>query len=241
MEDLWAFNEETVVREIFASEIPIISAVGHEVDTSLSDLVADLRAPTPSAAAELVSTDSKQLVEKLTTCRNHLQRLIIKNIERTHFEFSQLDHRLKLNDPLQQLLQQQQRKDALDSSLINSGHTKLNQNRQKIHFLNHRLKQQTPAQQIEQNKQRLSQLNWQFSQLLTSYSNQKQQNLSKVAHALNLVSPLATISRGYSISKNKQGSIIRSVGEIKEGELLVSQLSDGQVHSEVKKVIKNNA
>lgn len=188
LEDLWAFNEEPVARAIFESEIPVVSAVGHEVDTTIADLVADVRAPTPTAAAEILVPELAGMEELVTEYHLRLSRGLRHTLEIWRGRLETMRERLGALGPINQLRREQQRLDYLMDGLKWSMH--------------HRLKD---------NKGTLNSLG---------------------AH-LEALSPLKVLERGYSITRNAKGKVIKKVGEVKKGETITTKLADGEVESEV--------
>ncbi len=233
LEDLWCFNDEQVARTIFASTIPIISAVGHEVDISIADFAADLRAPTPSAAAELVSRDHHTLLDKSLSLQTRLQKAF--SVLRQIYQHKQtvLAQRLLQNHPKQKLQQQSQHIDQLTSQLHLLIRQKQRESSQQLGHMHSRLTQCSPAMHIlrlQNNCAEYSQkLNKSMQYLLTT----KKQALANNFHLLDTVSPLATLARGYSISF-KQGQIVKSAKQLTSGDSLVTRFVDGEVSSEIK-------
>jgi exodeoxyribonuclease VII large subunit len=218
LEDLWAFNEESVARAIYASEVPVVSAVGHEIDFSISDFVADLRAPTPSAAAELISPHQNTLRQHLSAYENRLQQRIMYLLQRLSQKLDHLSHRLQQQHPGQRLVQ----------------------NRKTLHQAAHRL--QIAAKRIVSERQRqLHELA--RHRLLPAGKRivpQRRVSLENLVRTLNAVSPLPTLARGYAIVTDAQsGKAISSVRAIKPKQTLVTQLHDGQVVSKVDKTNKS--
>lgn len=210
LEDLWAFNEETVARAIFASGLPVVSAVGHEIDFSISDFVADMRAPTPSAAAELISPDQRVLKQNLDTIDRRLQQHSVRLLQALSQKLDHLAHRLKQQHPGQRLLQHRKRLEQATHRLHAAGARIVPQRRLYLQDLaRHRLLR--AGQRIVP---------------------QRQQMLQNLARTLNAVSPLPTLARGYAIVTDMQsGTAISSVKDIKPKQVLMTQLRDGQVKS----------
>jgi len=233
LEDLWSFNEESVVRAIYASTIPIISAVGHEIDTTLSDYVADLRAPTPSAAAELVSQDKEALIEKIQIVNARLQNNILQKFATSNTHATALQHRLKQVHPLQQMQLQQQKLDEYSIRLNQAATAKIAQLSVKPVQLSNRLQNNSPLNNIVSNKQKNEQYQLRLRQALDKNFQQKKQDFVHWVEALNIVSPLATIARGYSVTKAKKGNIITSVNDVEINEEVSVQVSDGFLQAKV--------
>lgn len=184
LEDLWPFNEEVVARSIAASQIPVISAVGHETDFSISDFVADLRAPTPSAAAELVIPEKEMLVRKILDMRLRLKRALAGRIQRERQQLNQMMKSPALRHPMDKINQKKLDLELLKKSLENG--------------------------------------------IRKKHENEKGQ-LSVICGKLDVLSPLTVLSRGYSITRNMQQEVIKSVSQLKEGEQLEIILSDGTI------------
>jgi len=212
LEDLWAFNEEIVARAIFASGLPVVSAVGHEIDFSISDFVADLRAPTPSAAAELISPDQRVLAQSLTTTGDRLQQRMSYVLQRLSQKLDHLTHRLQQQHPGQRLLQ----------------HRKL------LRQAKHRL--QLAGARIVPERQRYLQDLVQH-RLLPAGKRivpERRRGLQDLVRTLNAVSPLPTLARGYAIVTDADtGVAISSVKDVSSKQVLLTQLEDGRVRSSV--------
>jgi len=215
LEDLWAFNEEIVARAIYASVLPVVSAVGHEIDFSISDFVADLRAPTPSAAAELISPDQGVLTQSLATVGDRLQQRMRYVLQRLSQQLDHLNHRLQQQHPGQRLLQ----------------HRKL------LQQARHRL--QLAGARIVPERQRYLQ-DLVHHRLLPAGKRivpERRRGLQDLVRTLNAVSPLPTLARGYAIVTDAEsGAAISSVKDVRPKQVLVTQLGDGRVRSSVDEV-----
>jgi exodeoxyribonuclease VII large subunit len=232
LEDLWCFNQESVGRAIFDSTIPIISAVGHEIDVSIADFVADVRAATPSAAAELVSGDMSELQLRIDSLLARIRQISQARIKALLYQQQVLDQRLQRLHPKSQLGQQSQYLDQLIANLHASMQTQIKQDKHALDNSLGRLALYSPRSLIANKK--ISTDNLQNRLLSSSQAmlNKKRQQLANNSQLLNTVSPLATLARGYNIGF-KQGKIIRSVQQLKVGEVFTSRFSDGEVNSKV--------
>ena len=231
LEDMWCFNHEQLARAIHNSDLPIISAVGHEIDTTISDYVADMRAPTPSAAAELVSPNTQELHSKVTQLINRLNNAFKHSIADKRALATQLQHRLNLCHPRNQLNQKAQRLDELSIALQQAMQSRLYQQERTLNNLTPRLMRQSPDKKLAQASHQLSQLQARLNQAIQQQLQQANNSLALQASKLDSVSPLNVLARGYSITKTQQGKVVKSVGQIKTGDVLVTELVDGFVKS----------
>jgi len=235
LEDLWCFNHEDVARAIYASNLPIISAVGHEVDVSIADFVADLRAPTPSAAAELVSRDQSSLNLAVQTLRERLHKLLRSQLSELDYQQQIMVQKLQRNHPQKQLQQQYQYVDQLSQRLEKTVQTKLRQEHSQQDNLNKRLAQHNPLKLLQRQTKLVNELHTRLNYNWQQVFSRKQQSLANASHLLNTVSPLSTLARGYSISF-KQGEIVRSVKQVSQGDSLDLRLADGEVQATVSSI-----
>ena len=227
LEDLWSFNSETVAQAIAASRLPIISAVGHEVDFTIADFVADLRAPTPSAAAELVSPDGQQMYAQFT----HFQTSLTESLLRTFLNLKQqLNHLHKrLQHPGSKLQQQAQHLDHLEIRLRRAIRAKLDNYRVKSNQLSNQLGRQNPKYQLEEKQHRLSYLVKELGKAISQKQERLQLKLAQSMHLLDTVSPLKTLGRGYAVIRNSDGKVVNSVAKVSQDDCLTGQLADGEL------------
>lgn len=231
IEDLWAFNHEKLARSIAQCKTPVVSAVGHEVDFTISDFVADLRAPTPSAAAELISQDSESLFAEFQRVEYQLAQSIRRRLSNW---FTSTQHlRKQLKHPLDKLEHWHQRIDSIETRLSHQMTQLLAQCRQQCHFVSSRLSNVHPKQRIAQNKSHLSDLSQQLHQHFSARLQYKQLQLTNVVSQLDIVSPLATIDRGYSIVRDKNTDVVKSVTSVNVGDDISIRMGDGVIDSTV--------
>jgi exodeoxyribonuclease VII large subunit len=237
LEDLQAFNDEAVARGVAASEIPLISAVGHETDFSICDFVADLRAPTPSAAAELATPDSVQLSNGLQRSLRLLEQRIRGRVQKEMQGLDYLSHRLSQRDPAVQLLEQNRQVSRLDESLKRSVRQKLQQNSLLLGNLSDRLQLQHPAKILQEHQARLKVQQESSQRLLQQILQTSNKRLHELGRTLHAVSPLATLGRGYAVlSKATEKEIITSAKQAASGQKLKAQLADGRLYCTVDEV-----
>jgi len=227
LEDLWCFNEEAVARAIDACRTPLVSAVGHETDVSISDFVADVRAPTPSAAAELLAPDNSDLLQRITSLRRRLQMHMRSHLTHARLRLDGMTRRMR--HPGERLRQQAQRLDDLDMRLRRALQQQLQQQQQKFVRTEARLAAQHPGRQLTLLAQRLQSLSDRLPRAIQRQLTQRRQAFSAAAHGLQLVSPLATLGRGYSILLDAHGQAIRSAGQTRPGQKLRARLAEGEL------------
>jgi exodeoxyribonuclease VII large subunit len=234
LEDLWCFNDEGLARAIFQCPIPVVSGVGHEVDFTIADLVADVRAPTPTAAAELVSPDTDHLLAQLRSLHFRLPRVMERALQRFSQNVDMTGRQLV--HPRRQLLQKKNALRQYSDRLMHSMH---DQAVRKKALLEHQGKRFKPPQRQLTNLMH-------NQKLLTQRLKRAQlhnlelgaQRFTALADQLNLVSPLATIARGFAIARDQNDTILRKRAQISEQQNINVQISDGQIHCKVIKVEK---
>lgn len=226
LEDLWPFNEEIVARAIFASELPIVSGVGHEIDFTIADFVADLRAPTPSAAAELVTPDQDELLFALEQNALRLSRLIQHKIRQLHQALSWTNKHLQQLHPRRKLAEQSQQLDHFELTLVRLQNKIITDHHNNLTTLLVKLAGLTPAHFIREFHDRLRLQREKLNNSLRMQLHQHQQQLGTLAGKLDALSPLSTLKRGYSIT-TKNHQVVRSAADVSVGDTVNVKLEVG--------------
>ncbi len=236
LEDLWSFNDERVARAIFASQIPVVSAVGHETDVTIADFVADLRAPTPSAAAEVVSRNQLELLRQLQSGQQRLEMAMDYFIANRTRRFTQLYHRLQQQHPQLRLARQQTVLERLRQRMNAALDNQLKRSVSRQQRVLHRLNQQNPQPRIYRAGTRIQQLEYRLAENIRTRLGATRERFGNAVTHLEAVSPLATLARGYSVTTGTDGNILKQTKQVKAGDVLTTRVSDGWVESEVKTV-----
>ncbi|WP_447928105.1 exodeoxyribonuclease VII large subunit [Vreelandella sp. EE27] len=233
LEDLWAFNNEHLARAIFNSRLPVMSAVGHEVDTTLADFAADVRAPTPSAAAERLVPDGQALARTLGQSEARLRRAMQQKLQR---ESQRLDNlRARLKHPGEQLAQKRQQVEQLGQRLQRAMQLTLTQQQGRATQLGKRLASQDMARLHQAEQTRIDQLERRLKGAMQRTLEARRARLTSAARELNAVSPLAVLGRGYAIAQDDQGQVIHRAQDTAPGQKLSLRLGEGRLSVEVKR------
>ncbi|WP_432696366.1 exodeoxyribonuclease VII large subunit [Marinobacterium sp. YM272] len=234
LEDLWPFNEEAVARAILNSPIPVVSAVGHEVDISISDLVADQRAPTPSAAAELLSPDRHALNLRLQQLQRRLQSRMRWQLEKKRQQVNAARQRLR--HPGDKVREHMQALDRLELRLTRATTRHIQLQRARIDQLQRRLQRVTPLNRIAQHRERLSQIDQLMPRLMQQHLERSRLRLAQQSGKLHSVSPLATLERGYSILLDSTGQAVTDSARVQVGDAVEARLHRGRLQCTIDRI-----
>ncbi len=233
LEDLWAFNDEALARLIAASPVPVVSAIGHETDFSLSDFAADLRAPTPSAAAELLVPDRAALSARLDALHRRLANLQQHGLRERNQRADRAFLRLQALRPQARLATLAQRAQQAHVRLANAMQRRLERDRASLRHADSVLRASHPGRRIQHLRDRLDSLQGRPQILMARRLQHDASRLRGLARSLHAISPLATVARGYSILQHDDGRIVRGVGDAAVGDMLDARLQDGQLRVQV--------
>lgn len=232
LEDLWPFNEEIVANAIYQSALPIISGVGHEIDFTIADFVADMRAPTPSAAAEIATPDMAELLQQLTVRRQRLTRCMQHKLTTLQQQWTWTQKHLSQQHPKRRLTEKMQQLDFFELTLTQIQTRWLAKQQLKLQTLTTALFHHVPTKHIAQYKQQMTLNKQQLQNLIQRKLTEQENQLAKHATALNALSPLTTLSRGYAIV-SKQDKIVRQVSDVTAGDNINVHLADGLLQATV--------
>jgi exodeoxyribonuclease VII large subunit len=233
LEDLWAFNDERLARAIVDSPIPIITGIGHEIDFTIADFAADVRAPTPSAAAELAVPDAEEWLNSFVRIGARLQICVRRRLAERRERLRWLAGRLGQSGPAARLGAQAQRLDELEQSLLRALRRRLQQHRERLRWLTGRAALVSPSNRLGQQRLRLENLDQRLQRALRRTLDSRREKLLPLVRTLNAVSPLATLERGYAIVSIDGGGILRNAADAKPGTLIEARLAQGRLRARV--------
>lgn len=232
-EDLWEFNEEALARAIAASAVPVVSAVGHEIDFTIADFVADLRAPTPSAAAELIAPDSAALLRRFEQLEGALERAVRETVRGRQTQLALILSSALFREPKARLEALAQQLDDTSERLARGASERLTLARQRLEAVHGRLREHRPDQLLRIRRHEVAALG---ERLERGFAGRMEALRGRMEHAGNLLrvlGPQSTLNRGYSITRKEDGGILHSVAEATPGTPLLTQLADGEIRSRV--------
>lgn len=238
LEDLWPFNEEIVAHAIYQSEIPIISGIGHEVDFTIADFVADKRAATPSAAAEIITPDCVDLLQMLTRNKLHILRCIQQKLTANKKHIDWMQTHLYQQHPKRRLAEKMQHLDFCELTLVQLQTRLLNSLQNKLKDKDAKLHRLTPAHRIRHLHNQMNFYHQQFMTLITAQFARKQAILANGVAKLDALSPLATLSRGYAIATKGQ-QVVRSAKEVQVGDEISVKVMEGSILCKAEKVLND--
>ena len=234
-EDLWEFNDEGLARAIYASPVPVISAVGHEIDFTIADFVADLRAPTPSAAAELIAPDTAALLRHFGQLRGNLERGLRERLRDGRARLDLVRQSALFREPQARVREWMQQNDDTAQQLARLASERLVADRHHVETLASALREHRPDQALRLRREQLDSLRERLSRgcgiMMETYGHR----LEYGRDLLRVLSPHSSLSRGYSITRTASGEIVRGITQAPAGTELRTQLADGEVRSRVEK------
>lgn len=241
LEDLWAFNEEVVARAIVACAVPVVSGVGHEIDFTIADFAADQRAPTPSAAAELLSPDRDEWLLRLQRLQGRLNQAARSTLRGRAEQLQGLARRLGAQHPGRRVQQRAQRLDELQMRLERALIARLQTRRNRLTALRLRMENTGPAWRLERLDSRHRNLLARMRRAMETEMLRGRGRLQSVGRALDTVSPLATLNRGYAIMQRRDHTVVRAANEVKPGDRIRARLHAGALDCVVEKTLPPDA
>ena len=232
IEDLWCFNNEELAREIHTFPIPTISGVGHEIDFTICDFVSDLRVPTPTASAEVVTEFNFNLIDRLNDLRIDIHKAVLNFTENLNQKIQLLKSKLK--SPKASLREKTQKLDNIEILFQKYQQMILSNKKSIINDLNSELNLKNPITKLNNTASKVDALSEKLNFMLSQKLDNRKNNLDKLHKSINILSPLSILDRGYSIILNKKGSAIKSSNDVNKGDTLKARLSKGMIDLEVK-------
>lgn len=240
IEDLWSFNEEKVANAIFQSTIPVISAVGHETDITISDYVADLRAPTPTGAAEIAVPSQLELTDRINGIQRSLTRMMNENVLSSKQHLNRMKQSYAFRYPEHLITQKEQELDKHVERLEKTFNSEWKRKKDALININTRFDAQHPDRQLDRARKELKLFMKQTNNSMDKIVEQKTTRLNSAIEKLSLLNPLETMKRGYSIPYTQSGNIISSTNDVIKNDQIIVRLSDGTLECRVMDVKEEN-
>jgi exodeoxyribonuclease VII large subunit len=231
LEDLWAFNEEVVARALAKCPVPTVSAVGHEVDVTIADYVADARAPTPTAAAEMLAREKHELVADLAQRKARLQRAMRSQLERRQAQLDNLKARVA--DPRRLVAEKRLRLDKLLSRAQDALQSRLAQQEARLQKLRERLERQHPRERLHRLHRDVARLHDKLRALIHRQLAVRREHFARKTAQLDALSPLKVLARGYAVAFDERGHALTDAAQVQPGERLRVRLHHGELDAQV--------
>ena len=235
LEDLWEFNEEVVARAIAAASVPVVSAVGHEIDFSIADFAADFRAPTPSAAAELLAAEGSELLERCLSLTSRIGREALALISLHAAGEQRLASSSLFREPIRRLEEARQTGDSIEESLSGLLERRMEQLGSTINHRSAQIASAHPGHRLIHAGQKISSLREQLGTQLSRRLDREKGRVDRIKASLSALNPDATLARGFSITRNAAGKVVTSSDQLEEGDRILTQLAQGAIGSVVEK------
>ena len=233
VEDLFCFNNETLVRKLASVSTPTVSAIGHDIDTSLTDFTADVTAATPSSAAEVIAKHFYQLSSQLTQLSANAHHLISNRLQQQRVQIQNYANRLQRLSPLVSVMNTQQKIDNLEQRANNAVLASIATQKKALEQLTEQLSSSTPQQRLNNAQQKIAQLQSRLPLIMRARLDQHQSHFQKQCAMLDTLSPLNTLARGYSITKKEDNQLIENAAAIEVGDTITTELKQGRIQSTV--------
>jgi exodeoxyribonuclease VII large subunit len=233
IEELWAFNEEIVVRAIYTSTIPIISAVGHETDFTIADFVADMRAPTPTGAAELAVPHVDELMERILTRQTRMLRVMKERVHYSQERLKQIERSYAFRYPRRAYEQKMEQVDKATERLVKGAEKQFLTQKEAYLNLYRRIERHKPRELLNEAREQHEKAERQLNRMMTAILADKQKDFRQMLTTLEALSPLKVMERGYSLVYDDSGKLVKSVSRISKEDQLTVRMADGSIQCQV--------